>query len=72
MSLIKYYGILQNAKATRKPKGGIKLPPSSELVTQIRIKELASLSAVKGFLNQRVTCLWILVNIIFKEVYNMT
>ena len=72
--------MLQNAKVTaftvsellRKNKRGNKITLSPEWVTQTRVKELTSLSAVKEFLNQSVTCQWILVNIIFKEVYNMT
>ena len=72
--------MLQNAKVTaftvskllRKTKRGYKITLFPDWVTQIRVKELTSLSAVKDFLNQTVTCQWILGNIIFKEVYNMT
>ena len=73
--------MLQNDKVTaftisellRETKRGDKITLSLEWVAQIRVKELTSLSAVKDFLNQRVTCQWILlVNIIFKDVYNMT
>ena len=56
--------MLQNAKVTaftvsellRETKRGNKITLSSEWVTQIRVKELISMSAVKDFLNQRVTC----------------
>ena len=36
------------------------------------VNELRSMSSVKDFLNRRVTCQWILVVIIFKEVCNIT
>ena len=71
--------MLQNAKVTvfalselLNTKRGDKITLSPEWVTQIRLKELTSFSAVKEFLNQRVTCQWILVNSIFKEGFNMT
>ena len=56
--------MLQNAKVTaftvsellRETKRRDKITPSPEWVTQIRVKELTTFSAVKDFLNQRVTC----------------
>ena len=42
----------------RKTKSGDKITLSPEWVSQIRLKELTSVSAVKDFLNQRVTCQW--------------